>query len=585
MKFVRTILLLMLFLLLTLPLYASEDKPAVSNCKVQQQGPNAHRLVVLLHGIANIEHRMDDVRDSILAAMPDADLLAPVFSNRIYASDDPRTIAASIAECITRVFDPKYSDVVLVGYSAGGLFLRKAYLISRGYSSDDPNRMQRVKEEWGSRVSRIVLLAGMNRGWSIDPAPANMSWFTRFKIRAANALTPASVGGLIKSLRRGAPFVVDLQIDWMRMAEEAREAKQSLPITIQLLGDKDDIVSTTDSIDLESGAAFIYKRLPDPTTHMNAVNFSGDVGHLRKRVFLDALTTPAEKLAGDYLPEAEIVPDFSTTDVVFVVHGIRDPGADWTAEIARQLEGMKPGLKAIPSSYGYFSMGKFLLDFEREKNVRWMMDEYTAAMARYPKAKFSFIGHSNGTFLLAQALRNYPACRFERAALAGSVMPANFPWHNTGGKINTVRNYVATADYVVGVFPHLYEVLRPDMSNIGGAGFVGFYGDDLVRKEQVTYVIGGHGAALAPGVMPNIISFILQQPHEAQISRDCYATAQSRLAVWSSKLCWLAWLLLLAILVGIGWLLTHLTRHKIFAIRLSVLQVYIGLLIVLLNTI
>ncbi len=585
MKSIRTILLLILSLLPTLPAYASEDKPAVANCKVQQQGPNAHRLVVLLHGIANSEHRMDDVRDSILAAMPDADFLAPTFSTSIYASDDPRTIAASIAECVSRVFDPKYSDVVLVGYSAGGLLLRKAYLISRGYSSDDPNSMQRVKEEWGSRVSRIVLLAGMNRGWSIDPAPANMSWFTRFKIRVANALTPASVGGLIKSMRRGAPFVVDLQIDWMRMAEDAREANQHLPMTIQLLGDRDDIVSKTDSIDLESGAAFIYKRLPDPTNHMTAVNFSGDIGQLRKRVFLDALTTPPERLTGDYLPEAEIVPDFSITDVVFVVHGIRDPGADWTAEIARQLEGMKPGLKAIPSSYGYFPMGKFLLDFEREKNVRWMMDQYTAAMARYPKAKFSFIGHSNGTFLLAQALRNYPACRFERAALAGSVMPANFPWHNTGGKINAVKNYVATADYVVGIFPHFYEVLRPNTSNIGGAGFVGFYRDDLVRKEQVTYVIGDHGAALVPGVMANIISFILRQPNETPISPNCFATAQSRGAVWASKFCWLIWLGLLSILVGIAWFLTHMTKGKRFVIRLAVLAAYIGLLILLLNTI
>lgn len=561
-----------------------KDQAALSNCEVQHHGQDAHRLVVLIHGIANTEHRMDNVRDAITTAMPDADLLAPTYSTSIYASDDPRTISVGIADCVKRIYESKYSDVVLVGYSAGGLLLRKAYLISRGYTSDDQNNMEGAQQDWGAHVSRIVLLAGMNRGWSIDPAPANMNWIDRLKIRLANALTPASLGALIKSMRRGSPFVVDLQIDWMRMAEDAREAARQVPVTIQLLGDKDDVVSRTDSIDLESGAAFIYKRFPDPTTHLNAVDFSGDVGAIRKTVFTDALTTPTSQLASDYRPEGNIKPDFSISTVVFVVHGIRDPGPDWTASIARQLEAMQPSLKAIPSSYDFFPMGKFLFDFEREKNVRWMMDQYTAAMAKYPKAKFSFIGHSNGTFLLAQALRNYPACRFERAALAGSVLPTRFPWHQTRGKILSVRNYVATSDWVVGIFPHLYELLRPNKADIGGAGFLGFDSDDSVRKEQVTYVIGGHGAALAPGVIPNILSFILQQP-ETPISPSSLASSQSSCAIWLSRLCWLVWLFLLFIVVGIAWLIKRYTRNKTRIVRVAVILLYLVILIALLNTV
>jgi|SRR5271165_201294 len=559
---------------------------ALQNCEVRHSNQQAHRLVVLAHGIANTQHRMDNVRDAITVAMPDADLLAPTYSNSIYASDDPRTIAWDLASCINSVDSPQYSDVVLVGYSAGGLLLRKAFLLSRGYASDDPNNLPVREQSWGRKVSRIVLLAGMNRGWSIDPPPEQMRWIDVIKARLADALTPDSIGGLIRSMRRGSPFVVDLRIDWMRMAEEAREAQTHLPLTIQLLGDQDDVVARTDSIDLESGVAFVYKRLPDPSNHMNAVDFTGDVGELRKKIFLDALTTPPSHLVGDYRKEGALNPDFGVTDVVFVVHGIRDPGPDWTKKIAQQLEQMRPRtLKAIPSSYDYFPMGKFLLGFEREKNVRWMMDQYTAAMANYPRAKFSFIGHSNGTFLLAQALRNYPACRFERAALAGSVIPTRYPWHQTGGKISSVRNYVATADYVVGIFPHLYELLAPNSSDIGGAGFLGFDGDAEIRKEQVTWVVGGHDAALQPGVIPNILAFIVREANEIPISPASRGDSQSKVATLASRLCWLIWLALLLIVVGAAWFVLRLTRNRRWYVRLGAVALYLTLLIILLDTI
>ena len=46
----------------------------------------------------------------------------------------------------------------------------------------------------------------------------------------------------------------------------------------------------------------------------------------------------------------------------------------------------------------------FLLSAYRRKNVEWLMDRYTEVVARYPNATVSYIGHSNGTYLLAKAL-------------------------------------------------------------------------------------------------------------------------------------------------------------------------------------
>jgi hypothetical protein len=185
---------------------------------------------------------------------------------------------------------------------------------------------------------------------------------------------------------------------------------------------------------------------------------------------------------------------------------------------------------------------------------------------------------------LAQALRNYPACRFERAALAGSVIPTRYPWHKTAGKI-TVRNYVATADYVVGIFPHFCELLRANASDTGGAGSLGFDGDDSVRNEQVAYVIGGHGAALSPGVTPNMLSFIVRAQNETPISPASKATFQSGPAVWASRLCWLVWILLLSVVNGDAWLTLRVTKTKNWVVRLFALTIYVLVVIALLNTV
>src|SRR5262249_47365616 len=131
--------------------------------------------------------------------------------------------------------------------------------------------------------------------------------------------------------------------------------------------------------------------------------------------------------------------------------------------------------------YGYFPMLKFLLFSERQKNVRWFMDQYVEALARYPNATMDFIGHSNGTYLLASGLTSYVACKFNRAVFAGSVVPCDFPWSRLvgEGRIKAIRNYVASADWVVGIFPTIFERFGGD---VGGAGMFGF------RQEPATHL-------------------------------------------------------------------------------------------------
>ena len=94
-------------------------------------------------------------------------------------------------------------------------------------------------------------------------------------------------------------------------------------------------------------------------------------------------------------------------DVVFVVHGIRDKGY-WTRKIARVVvrkgRQMSRRVVALAPTYGYFAMLPFLFPWTRRAKVEWLLDLYVTVKCWHPGADVSFIGHSNGTYILAGAV-------------------------------------------------------------------------------------------------------------------------------------------------------------------------------------
>jgi hypothetical protein len=148
-------------------------------------------------------------------------------------------------------------------------------------------------------------------------------------------------------------------------------------------------------------------------------------------------------------------------------------------------------------------MASFLLRPDRQQKVRWFMDQYTDALATYPDAHtFDFIGHSNGTYLLGAALVRYKTLKIRNAYLAGSVLPQRFPWKTyVPRQVETVRNVVASRDWVVGIFPRLIEQLAEwfDITrvngfwDVGAAGFRGF--SDLANGSvrNIKFAPGAHG--------------------------------------------------------------------------------------------
>jgi hypothetical protein len=178
------------------------------------------------------------------------------------------------------------------------------------------------------------------------------------------------------------------------------------------------------------------------------------------------------------------------------MHGIRDEG-DWTDvienRILRLLGGDIQTIKIPPVRYNRFAMLPFLLYWDRQRNVRRFMDQYTEDLARYPNLKtVDYFGHSNGTYIVASALQQYPVLEVRNVLFAGSVVPSHYSWARplAERRVQQVRNVVADADWVVGLFPQVFElfsqhVLREEHSgfglfDVGAAGFRGhcdIYGD------------------------------------------------------------------------------------------------------------
>ncbi len=253
--------------------------------------------------------------------------------------------------------------------------------------------------------------------------------------------------------------------------------------------------------------------------HADIIDMADPVaGPGRKHAFLLALTgTAAELAAASIIPSDDrfAAPDERVTKVVFVIHGIRDIGF-WTHKIARRIK--KRATTPLSewatetSSYGYFPMLPFLLPWYRREKVEWLMDQYTEALARYPRATFSFVGHSNGTYLLAKALELYPCCVFDNVIFAGSVVRRSYDWTRfleaKPRRINAVLNFVATGDWVVAFFPKLFQWIG--LQDIGSAGHDGFkITPGAPNIYQVTYVKGGHSAAIQEPLWDVIAHFVM----------------------------------------------------------------------------
>ena len=585
-------------------------------------------LVVIIHGLEGSAAAVADVTHATRHLYPDADILVPDYVSTVFANGDPDLLSARINVTIEQYFDPdRHQRVIIIGNSMGALISRKAYLMAlNAHSRDNFNlRADRWvwpcnsfnRENWACSTDRFVLLAGLNAGWDRENI--------RLRI-AARVGEIWGVGTFIRRLEKGSPFVSDLRVDWLSLGNAAYRQQGTdgsafqMPDMIMLQGDDDWLVSPDDNMDLNaSGRDFAFIDVAS-TTHDGIKDFglcsgsaaagsSKETGTAcsdprdiedptarhRFRKFREAMILPVEVLERKY-PNAlrsGLAQDDTVTHVVYLVHGIRSFG-EWATDFEERFDAAdEPGLIVKGVRYKRFPMLSFLLFNSRDANVRQFVDEYTADLARYPNLeRVSFVGNSNGTYILARTLEKYHAPRFSNVYFSGSVVRYEFPWvrYLDAGRVQMVRNDAAASDWVVAWFPGFYQqiastgwVSADGFFNLGTGGFNGFADRDT-RIVEVEFVPGGHGSPLhAPGNAETIVDFIMNGSTAGPVMT--LADKPNGLIQTGANLAWLIMIALVGIVFALGLAVRAAARKISGPVTANIATVLYGLvLIIFLNT-
>ncbi len=506
------------------------------------------KLVVFLHGIRPIDReRKATFLEALAADMPNAEILARDLPISSYICT---VAAAGIAVTVIGWIDEKwqenigYEEIILVGHSAGGALARKVFLGAWGQDgrrvpyekSGDFDKLQTPKE-WAPKITRIVMLAGIVAGWQ---ASGRQRWLAFLGLNMAGLLGHFSpIGNLtFFEFRRGAPFIINTRLQWI---DFVRNRPGHVVPVIQMLGSIDDIVAPNETLDFtpaDLDHAFFVIEVPS-SNHLQLLDVNRNLAQgevlerqEKRRELLtiallgavrDAQSTPfpsvrpVKSVALEFLMLGDSRPPPAEPEVkhvVFVIHGIRDDGF-WTKKLATHIKllGAKNNQcwRSITTSYGYFAMLPFIFPWIRRQKVEWLMDIYAQAALRYPEARFHYVGHSNGTYLCAAAMRDYRGCFFERVVFAGSVVDPKYPWPERVGDsgVKAVMNYVATRDWVVALAPN---ALRHGgkFFDLGGAGHVGFQMSKPPFVTEMRYLIGQHSAGIKEERWDEIARFITE---------------------------------------------------------------------------
>jgi pimeloyl-ACP methyl ester carboxylesterase len=491
-----------------------------------------------------------------------------------------------LEEGIRRAHDQaRYERIVVFGYSLGGVITRKALIWGHGLDEDRQGggRRRLGKHGWVDKVERFVSLAAPNRGWRTDNPPEHLPFYmtaTAAVLEDVTRLTGTAY--LIRSVLAGSPFIANMRLQWVRLA---RERKDQMPLVVHLVGKRDELVRREDSLDLSAAPGVVFRTLP-------AFNHA-EIG---RRLYVerdgkrqlteagqsikDAMLLKRSEFPAGWADPIDRKEDETIRRVIYIMHGIRDEG-DWTDLIESRVMLMSGEARkelAIPSvRYKRFAMLPFLLYWDRQRNVRRFMDQYTEDVARYPNlAAVDFFGHSNGTYIVASALQTYHSLNVRNVLLAGSVVPSHYNWDRLieARRVHQVRNIVADGDWVVALFPQLFETISQSalgqeepssgLFDIGAAGFRGFIRASADGGVQdIRFVSGQHGAAIdVVGVglaeqKLDAISTFLARGDDKKL--EIFKETNDRRPVLHlfSNVAWLVWLGILIALAGIGWLVAR----------------------------
>ncbi|MDG3007504.1 alpha/beta fold hydrolase [Paludisphaera mucosa] len=447
-------------------------------CPSPTPRPEGRRLVVVVHGWRRTPEAYKGLLRSFRddPRLADCDLLPWAYRAGRLSNTNPTGVAQGLATEIDRLDrENDYREIFLVGHSMGGVIVRAALLdgIERDLAWAAPGKR---------KVRRLVLLASTNRGFDVPRflGPAV------FVIRHL----PFPVASFALSMLRGSWFVTGVRLRWLR-----RFCGTEPPETVQILGTRDPVVGPDDSADV-----FRYANsalVPVDADHISILPSGPD--DPTYPYVVDALLGP---MSAKHRPRQPA----PRSRVVFLIHGIRDYGP-WLDDLREAVLRLDPEAEVLPIRYGYFKLINFLAPSLRAGKVRDFVDRYVQELAKRPDVPFAAAGHSNGTFIIATAVKDVPGVEFERVYLAGSVLPDDFAWDALiGGKVAQVRNDTARSDWVVALICGTLSWLAP-YRDLGIGGFAGF--QRLPPGSESRYLPGDHGAALTKDNLSSIAAFLV----------------------------------------------------------------------------
>ena len=375
--------------------------------------------------------------------------------------------------------------ITLMGHSFGGMLARTAYLIAAGQYQD----MLSGGSGWWPLVDRVVLFAAPNLGIK----RRRFGW----RERLAASWPFGRAGQLTRDQLVGSEAITNLRIRWIRFF--AQLAPDQRPVVVQLLGQGDRWVDREDSLDIKQFPNAWQSDVPRASHGDVHTVTEGDVE--RYAIIRQGMLEAKPAGARDQTPRRR-------NPVVIVLHGIRANNETWAIQVRTEIERRAPNALAVAPTYGFFPMLDFALPWLRVRKARELQTQYCDLLVQQPRARFCFIGHSNGTYMLGRSLLKLAGIQFDRVTLASSVLPRDYQWNALFSRqqVREVSNHRAARDVPVGIVCNLLRSLGT--KDVGTAGFHGFLGGREEIKE-VYYYDGGHGAPVVQDNVGRLVDYTL----------------------------------------------------------------------------
>ena len=135
-------------------------------------------IVLIIHGFACRKERYAELKKIIEKSYPGCDPIIPDFALPFISTTHPNKIVNDLLLVLDDAWDAYLSnkghedqppEIIIVGHSAGSLLARKLYIVARGENPNCPfetSVSNKKPKEWAKQVERIILIAGVNNGWT-----------------------------------------------------------------------------------------------------------------------------------------------------------------------------------------------------------------------------------------------------------------------------------------------------------------------------------------------------------------------------------------------------------------------------------